>query len=57
MVRAKCPKCGVVFEYSWHPTLVHVFDVKSLRCPACGKLSMMKTGVSDPVTWPSGEKK
>ncbi|HXZ23436.1 MAG TPA: hypothetical protein VEH08_01740 [Methanomassiliicoccales archaeon] len=57
MVRAKCPKCGVVFEYSWHPTLVHVFDVKSLRCPACGKLSMMKTGVSDPVTWPSEEKK
>ncbi|MDW5562311.1 MAG: hypothetical protein SA339_03720 [Methanomassiliicoccus sp.] len=53
-VRAKCPKCGVVFETPWHPTLVHVGSLKLMKCPACGKSSMMHTKVNDPVTWPVG---
>ncbi len=51
-MRAKCPKCGAVFEVPWHPTLVHIGSIKLLKCPACGKRSMMHTGVKDPVTWP-----
>lgn len=54
-MRAKCPKCGVVFEAPWHPTLVHIGSIKLLKCPACGKSSMMHTGVKDPVTWPIEE--
>ncbi len=51
-MKAKCPNCGVVFEYPWHPTLVHVGSTKLLKCPACGKRSIMRTGIEDPVTWP-----
>jgi NAD-dependent SIR2 family protein deacetylase len=50
-MRSKCPKCGVVFETPWHPTLVHMGSLKYLKCPSCGKSSMMKTNVKDPVTW------
>jgi len=54
-MRAKCPKCGAVFEYPWHPTLVHVGSIKLLKCPACGKRGMMSTGVKDPANWPKEE--
>lgn len=50
-MRAKCPKCGVVFETPWRPTLVHIGSLKYMKCPSCGKSSMMHTGVNDPVTW------
>jgi uncharacterized C2H2 Zn-finger protein len=55
-MKAKCKKCGAVFEYPWHPTLVHVGSTKLLKCPACGKLSMMQTDTDDAVTWPVAEK-
>jgi phage FluMu protein Com len=29
-MRAKCPKCGAVFEVTWHPTLVHIKSIKLL---------------------------
>ena len=51
-MKAKCQKCGAVFEYPWHPTLVHIGSIKLLKCLACGKRSMMETDVQDPVTWP-----
>jgi hypothetical protein len=54
-MRAKCPKCGVVFETPWQPTLVHIGSIKSLRCPACGQRSMMHTNVKGPVNWPVEE--
>lgn len=55
-MRAKCPKCGAVFEAEMAFSLVHVGSLKYIKCPACGKRSMMKTGVSDEVTWPPEEK-
>ena len=56
-MKAKCQKCGVVFEYAWHPTLVHIGSRKLLKCPACGKRSIMETDLDDPVTWPKGGNK
>lgn len=50
-MRAKCPKCGTVFETPWRPTLVHIGSIKLMKCPSCGKSSMMKTNVKDEVTW------
>lgn len=54
-MRAKCKKCGNVFEMPWAPSLVHIGSLKYTKCPACGKRSMMDTNVSDPVTWPKEE--
>jgi ribosomal protein S27AE len=50
--RAKCPKCGAVFETSRSISLVHLGPLKQIKCPSCGKTSFMKTGVKDPLTWP-----
>jgi transcription elongation factor Elf1 len=52
-MKAKCKKCGVVFEYAWHPTLVHIGSKKLLKCPACGKSSIMETNLDETVTWPT----
>ncbi len=56
MVRLKCKKCGVVFEYTYTPlaSLVHLGPYKSVNCPACGKSSWVNvySSVKDPVTWP-----
>jgi hypothetical protein len=41
----------VVFETPWQLTLVHIGSLKYLKCPACGKSSMMHTNVKDPVIW------
>ena len=49
---AKCPKCGAVFEYGMGLSLVHIGSLKYIKCPACGKRSMMNTALRDPVTWP-----
>jgi len=56
-MKAKCEKCGAVFEYAWHPTLVHIGSVKLLKCPSCGKRSMMDTNTTDPVNWPKDQQK
>lgn len=51
-MRAKCPKCGAVFERIMMMSLVHVGSLKLVKCPPCGKRSMMDTDVSDAVNWP-----
>ena len=51
-MRAKCPKCGAVFEVNLGPSLVHLGPWRSTRCPACGKRSITNNFVSDPITWP-----
>ena len=56
-MRAKCSKCGNVFEMQWTPSLIHIGSLKLLKCPACGKRSMMNTYVNDPITWPKEEGK
>ncbi len=53
-MRAKCPKCGAVFEWAWQPTLVHAGSTKHMKCPACGKRSWIQTDVRDEITWPKG---
>jgi predicted RNA-binding Zn-ribbon protein involved in translation (DUF1610 family) len=50
--RAKCPKCGAVFDASRSLSLVHLGPMRQLKCPACGKISFMNTGVNEPLTWP-----
>lgn len=42
---AKCQKCGAVFEYAMGISLIHVGPLKYIRCPACGKRSMMNTAL------------
>jgi hypothetical protein len=58
-LRAKCPKCGAVFEVALGISPIHVGPWRYTKCPACGKKSMMNNFVNDPITWPSqeGEKK
>jgi ribosomal protein S27AE len=55
-MRAKCPKCGNVFDASRSLSGFHIGPLKQLKCPACGKTSLMKTFVTDPITWPPKEK-
>jgi ribosomal protein S27AE len=55
-MRAKCPKCGNVFEVKPGLTLVHVGPYRRIKCPACGKKSMMNNFVKDPITWPPEER-
>jgi hypothetical protein len=63
MVRLKCKKCGNVFEIgnasaAAQGLLLHVGPYHLIKCPACGKRSMMDTysSVKDPITWPPEEK-
>jgi ribosomal protein S27E len=63
MVRLKCKKCSNVFEISFASAaaqgfLFHLGPYKSIKCPACGKSSLMNiySSVKDPVTWPPEEK-
>ena len=49
---AKCPKCGAVFEWHYQMTAVHLGPLKLVKCPACGKRSMMNTMSREPATWP-----
>jgi predicted nucleic-acid-binding Zn-ribbon protein len=56
-MRAKCPKCGAVFEVEVGLSLVHVGPWRYTKCPACGKRSMMNNFVTDEVTWPPEEHK
>jgi predicted RNA-binding Zn-ribbon protein involved in translation (DUF1610 family) len=51
-MRAKCPKCGAVFEVKVGLSLVHFGPYRSTKCPACGKRSITNNFVSDLITWP-----
>jgi predicted RNA-binding Zn-ribbon protein involved in translation (DUF1610 family) len=51
-MRAKCPKCGAVFEVSMGMSMVHFGPYRSTKCPACGKRSITNNFVKDPITWP-----
>jgi NAD-dependent SIR2 family protein deacetylase len=55
-MRAKCSKCKNVFETPLTISLVHIGPLRLMKCPACGKTSMINTFVSDPITWPAPEK-
>jgi NAD-dependent SIR2 family protein deacetylase len=59
MARVKCKKCGNVFETSIASAaaqsfLLHAGPYHLIKCPACGKRSLMDTysSVKDPITWP-----
>ncbi len=60
MARLKCKKCGAVFEYEYTAlsSFFHAGPYKSVKCPACGKSSIMNaySSVKEPVTWPPQEK-
>jgi predicted RNA-binding Zn-ribbon protein involved in translation (DUF1610 family) len=51
-MRAKCPKCGNVFEFEYGIALIHMGPYAYMKCPACGKRTMMNRFARDPVTWP-----
>jgi ribosomal protein S27E len=58
MVRLKCKKCNNVFEISYSSavvaSIVHFGPLRPVKCPACGKTSLMNihSSVKDPLTWP-----
>lgn len=52
---AKCSKCGNVFDASRSFSGFHIGPWKQLKCPACGKISLMNTFVKDPLTWTQEE--
>ncbi len=53
LMRAKCPKCGVVFDASHMFSSVHVGPYKMLTCPSCGKTSFMNAYSKEPINYPS----
>ncbi len=56
MVRGRCRKCGNVFEYSVGRGLLSINlmpGMKLMRCPACGRLGLIRVHVDDPITWPA----
>ena len=56
-MRAKCKKCGAVFDASRSISIFHIGPLKQLKCPACGKISLMNAYSKDPVTWIREENK
>ena len=58
MVRLKCKKCNNVFEIGDSSarlaSLIHLGSLSPVKCPACGKTSLMNihSSVKDPLTWP-----
>jgi NAD-dependent SIR2 family protein deacetylase len=55
-MKAKCSKCGNVFEAQLTISLIHIGPLRLMKCPACGKTSMMNAFVIEPITWPPEEK-
>jgi uncharacterized C2H2 Zn-finger protein len=51
-MRAKCPKCGAVFDASRSFSGIHIGPLRTLQCPACGKTSLMNSYSKAPLTWP-----
>ncbi len=56
-LRAKCPKCNAVFDASHSFPILRLGPKRPLKCPACGKTSLMNAHVKDPITWPAEETK
>jgi ribosomal protein S27AE len=54
-MRAKCPKCGAVFDASRSFSGIHIGPLRQLGCPACGKTSFMNSYVKDPLNYPAEE--
>ncbi len=55
MMRAKCQKCGAVFDASHSFSGIHIGPIKQLRCPSCSKSSFMNTYVKNPINYPPNE--
>jgi rRNA maturation protein Nop10 len=55
-MKAKCPKCGSVFDVKLGLSIIHAGPYRWTKCPACGKSSLMNNFVNDPVTWSPEEK-
>lgn len=51
-MRAKCPKCGTVFDASRSFSGIHLGPFKMLQCPSCNKSSFMNAYSKDALTWP-----
>ncbi len=54
--RAKCPKCGGVFETS-NISIVRLGPFRNVKCPVCGRTSIMRLGTKEPLTWPKEDDK
>jgi|WetSurMetagenome_2_1015567.scaffolds.fasta_scaffold318917_2 ribosomal protein S27AE len=52
LMRAKCPKCGAVFDASRMFSGIHLGPFKVLTCPSCGKSSFMNAYSKAPLNWP-----
>jgi ribosomal protein S27AE len=52
IMRAKCPKCGSVFDASRMFSGIHLGPFKQLTCPACGKTSFMNAYSKAPLSYP-----
>jgi hypothetical protein len=61
MPRAKCKKCGKVYEQGLGVAVLapHVGPLHYVKCPACGKRSWLNiySSTKDPITWPEEEAK
>ena len=52
LMRAKCPKCGAVFDASRMFAGIHVGPFKQLTCPSCGRTSFMNTYSKATINYP-----
>ncbi len=52
LMRAKCPKCGAVFDASRMFAGIHAGPFKQLNCPSCGKTSFMNTYSKAEINYP-----
>jgi hypothetical protein len=57
IMHAKFPKCMAIFDASHMFSVIHFGPFKQLKCPSCGKVSLMNSYVKDSLTWPSKEEK
>lgn len=55
-MKAKCRKCGAVFDASKSYSGIHFGPFKYIDCPACGKSSIMNAYVREALTWPQNQK-
>jgi ribosomal protein S27AE len=57
LMKAKCPKCGAVFDASRMFSGIHVGPFKQLSCPACGRTSFMNAYSREPISYPPPQSK
>jgi hypothetical protein len=55
LMRAKCTKCGAVFDASRMFSGIHIGPYKQLTCPSCGKTAFMNAYSKAPLNWPPQE--